>query len=91
MENSKYTGGEWKVIPYNGYQQCIGTTNYTIAHTTIALEEKDKIQAEANAKLMAASKDLLEALIDLKAKVNLDLIPESTANLITNAIDKATK
>lgn len=66
MENSKHTGGEWKVIPYNGYQQCIGTTNYTIAHTTIALEEKDKIQAEANAKLMAAAPDMLKALINAK-------------------------
>jgi hypothetical protein len=90
MENSKHTKGEWKVSNIAPqYQLAIGTDKYTIAYTTLDLEKTGV--GLANAKLMAASKDLLEALIDLKAKVNLDLIPESTANLITNAIDKATK
>ncbi len=88
---TKHTPGEWKVIPYNGYQKCIGTDKYTICHTTIALEDKDKVQAEANAKLIAAAPDLLAAALQIKNEIDTEGLLQGSYEKLLEAIEKATK
>lgn len=94
---TKHTKGEWKynvskkdaiqVIMPNGNTLHLGY----IYEDDCGLPTCCRVEEHANAKLISAAPDLLEALIDLKSKINLDLIPESTASLIINAINKATK
>lgn len=83
METSKHTEGEWKVeaknlIKCNGEQ--IGSANSMLD------------EYEANAKLMAASTDILEALIEARKVIRLyETTNVLLLNKIDNAIKKATK
>lgn len=82
METSKHTEGEWKVeaknlIKCNGEQ--IGSANSMLD------------EYEANAKVMAASTDMLEALIEARKWAEDYGMNKDVYNQINNAINKATK
>jgi hypothetical protein len=90
MENSKHTEGEWKAFSPTSnrlYNVPIGTDDITVAIVFTEIEEKTW---RANAKLIAASPDLLEALIEVRKHMTAH-IPEKVFDLIDKAIDKATK
>lgn len=66
MENFKGTPGEWKSalnMELTGFRKII-TNEKTICVLT-ATDFKTDIEFEANAKVMAASKDMLKALIEI--------------------------
>ena len=86
---TKHTKGEWTTqeCSSGGLIVCLGDQKDWSA-------QRVQIANEANAKLIAAAADLLEALIVAKAILNLayplfDEWPESI--LINKAIEKATK
>ncbi len=91
MENLKYTKGNWEysvkeqvheinevnIMCNGGYILCEGTSF------------KSKEETLANVKLMAAAKDLLEAL--KCAYLNCNNLTKEADDLIKSAIEKATK
>jgi sensor histidine kinase regulating citrate/malate metabolism len=93
MEKLKYTKGEWKLLRYKPqFQHAIGTDKITIAYTSIVIDDKLKEEALADAKLIAASPELLEALIEAKKELEYhNWQNTNTYNKIINAINKATK
>lgn len=84
MKNLKRTKGEWTIQGKN----LIKCNNEQIGSANSMLDEY-----EANAKLMAAAPDMLEALIDLDSLINsLGLnLPSEFLIKYQNAIKKATK
>ena len=91
----KGTKGEWQSREMSeGF--CVGLKQYNVLHFVNCWDKgigglKSTEEAEANAKLIAAAPDLLEALQDLVSHVRLDLLPRTTADKITQAIEKALK
>ncbi len=72
MENLKITKGEWKLSKKAGTDDLarIKDSNGNIIADCFWLgEDRSKEEAEANAKLMAASKDLLEALYGIQSDI----------------------
>lgn len=95
---TKHTKGEWFYFKNNDRLKVASKLNYT--ETTLAevfaAEEDDNCTDEANAKLIAAAPDLLEALINICKKVEFcSLDGKSTFRdeyqSAINAINKATK
>lgn len=99
MENFKGTKGEWLYKPFeqssNGYinvytkggsitvYECRCITDKTDKEEVASIIE----EAEANAKLIAASKDLLEALVKTQEWLKDTNLPQLV--MINNAINKA--
>ena len=91
MEEMKHTPGPWRIgtAPPNG-EQTIGTIRgmmVAVATTGVGMEE----ETLANARLMAASPELLESLQDmlvLQAGISAD--PQDTLQRARDAIVKAT-
>lgn len=82
---SKHTQGEWKVERI--YKNPFSIDTLYIINTGVPQSIKE---SEANAKLIAAAPELLEALIEVRQHMTAH-IPEKIFDLIDNAIDKATK
>jgi len=86
--NSTHTQGEWES------EQILGATDIVSGSIRIALINHNSTptleEAKANAKLIAAAPDLLEALI--KISISLEQLPckQSDYNMVLNAINKAT-
>lgn len=90
MEKLKHTPGPWKSID-------VTSENTAVYHRIDAGEIaigfagiyklKDKSQSEANAKLIAAAPDLLEALLNIENDAGT--IPESIWKMRNDAIKKA--
>lgn len=91
MENLKHTKGEWEITPNkllivkSGTLDIISDCDTTDVETSLT-----KSESEANAKLIAAAPNLLEALIEARKHMTAH-IPEHIFDLIDNAINKATK
>lgn len=89
-----HTHGEWKVKQTFIYDS-VGVIATTYVNTKIVFKE-----AEANAKLIAAAPELLEALIEAEKKLNSiltvcsenpsQMLQDVTYQKIINAIKKAT-
>jgi hypothetical protein len=94
MENLKHTKGEWQPFMDNGELYVTAeNTRQSICKLPIKYSH-----SEANAKLIAASPDLLEALINLKETIEgigwdgyYNNIVKEALNKTDNAINKATK
>ena len=89
MENLKHTKGEWEVDGNGIFPKGL-SSNIAIVQSRVTNEE-----SEANAKLIAAAPELLEALMSTRM-LNLHLYEEGTIGHrvyteINNAINKATK
>lgn len=70
------TKGEWEVIGQRPLcEYVIGRENYTVAFTSIieGASEGEKEVAEANAQLIAAAPELLEALQELEEHCRLSI------------------
>jgi predicted nucleotidyltransferase len=76
----KHTPGPWQAVEYGGYFM-LQTTEFYSDIDDVLDREKDK-NAEHNAKLAAASPELLEALIDL-------LDAQSLKKPLIDSIEKA--
>jgi len=90
---TKHTQGEWiKKSPKNRVIQITNKENLIICEIDILINKVTPTPsaAEANAKLIAAAPDLLEALIDL-AKFCKENNTGVELELAENAINKATK
>lgn len=91
---TKYTEGEWEARGNFVYKI---NTSHTIAN--VITYDNNQIESKANAKVIAASKDLLEALISLVKKYEFNLNASQKKNIhldeeynnSINAINKATK
>jgi len=106
MENTKYTKGEWVInkqasntVQVKGTNRSIASTGgYSVNGTDAELIYNENI---ANAKLISASPDLLEVLIEVRSKIQyeqgLNKLSKSGKDwsvelgLINTAINKATK
>jgi len=85
MEN-KHTKGEWEVTQMlnviskeNGKMICATQSNM------------HSLEIEANAKLIAAAPDLLEAALQIKNEIDTDGLLQGSYEKLLEAIDKATK
>jgi hypothetical protein len=93
----KGTKGEWKAIRNASYWEVANRENnqslaiavHNFDYREHGVQLSDDKTAEANAKLIAASKDLLEALIELKRWVVDTHIASEALNNANKAIDKA--
>ena len=100
MENLKHTKGEWYYVDGND-SSCevnVGETVVSICRweKNSGIMSINREEMEANAKIISAAPDLLEALIEAKELIgNFRLkIPVPTQDVwekIDNAINKATK
>jgi hypothetical protein len=86
MSEMKWTPGPWRVDPdlflFRGYTQITGANHYGLAQVVTRMEDEDESDEytatlEANARLIASSPDLYDAL--QAAFEYLDAIPETTA------------
>jgi hypothetical protein len=68
MKDNKYTPGPWFAVEYAGYFNIQSQDGYGEKYNLLDREEDEN--AEANAKLIAASPDLLEALQDVMAQMS---------------------
>jgi len=86
MENLKHTTGEWESSEYAYY--LVRCNNSLIANVNSS--HRDSI---ANAKLIAAAPDLINALIEARDLIRREGYGEKHLTLVTinNAINKATK
>ena len=86
---SKHTKGEWTAT-----QTSISDSNGVIATTYVNTAKRyiGKQEAEANAKLIAAAPELLEALITIRDYSNaFNECPPKMKDFIINALNKATQ
>ena len=86
---NKYSQGEWRFM--RTYYGCEVWTGDRLA---FAYEKHPDAENIANARLMAASKDLLEALQDLLLEAEVNSSPKTIQELVSitkanTAIDKA--
>jgi hypothetical protein len=89
MKDNKYTPGPWFAVEYAGYFNIQSQDGYGEKYNLLDREEDEN--AEANAKLIAASPDLLEACIEALKEMEFHNWHNSkTGNLIRSAINKAT-
>ena len=93
---TKHTQGKWELSHGANTFPTIGSVELHQAIATVHKIEKVKgfcEEAEANAKLIAAAPELLEALIRVIEDREFDnnSIPQSTINKVKNAIKKATE
>lgn len=65
---TKHTKGEWKIDPYNKYSIIDSTTSGFEALVAQANGKKEE-ERIANAKLIAAAPELLEALIESREQI----------------------
>ena len=67
---SKHTPGPWHIKPYRNFRKCIWasfeTNPYPLAHVPVMGHQK---HVDANARLIAAAPELLEALKDLAQSI----------------------
>lgn len=59
---TKHTQGEWNAVEYAGFWIIKTENYYDSGYDVLSCEEVGEREAEANAKLIAAAPDLLEAL-----------------------------
>jgi len=99
----KGTKGEWKVTKSNTHESKVATDKYRIAgvkhyykQINHVLLEPSKEEGQANAQLIAAAPELLEALIIAKKALDAELkkggilgITNGEYNAIEQAINKA--
>ena len=90
MPDTKHTPGPWKVIPYtnqHGVETTAISSDDDMRNITYALPYNSP-QAEANARLIAAAPDLLEALKYARRFLKPD---QADLDFIDSAIAKATQ
>jgi hypothetical protein len=90
MENLKHTKGQWAVM--------YSTSHHDYQTFEVAMKNPTFEQKEANAQLIEAAPDLLEALINLIETVeNISIdgyyndVVNKSLDIAVNAINKATK
>lgn len=98
---TQHTKGEWAVTPNGEWVGTLGKGKAPICKITNAFLEPT--EAKANAKLIAAAPDMLEALLLIKSRLNTLIISEEIGeqsslykmlygnNELNTAIEKATK
>lgn len=87
----KHTQGEWKVSKESNFNQNVECNGVNVAQINrVNGTDGDEIEL-ANAKLIAASPNLLKALIKAQKDLEQGIILPSTERLIKEAIEKATK
>lgn len=98
MKNLKHTKGEWGIEtqpltrPKDCKQYYITANNGSLLIAEFKRSNHLKEEAEANAKIIAAGPDMLEALVELKKDLEYHGRTNSTTYLKTVlAINKATK
>ncbi len=85
---SKHTPGEWKTFDFDGDQIMISSPDELVA--VVYAFDRKKEEGEANARLMAASKDLLAACNQAFSEIPFgDKLLTKTANMLAGAIAKA--
>lgn len=89
---TKHTKGEWKLMerPSN-ISNSIGVESNGERHTRLEDYTNNKDEAAANAKLIAAAPELLEALMNLTNTCQKYFRDEFKLDEATNAIKKATE
>lgn len=89
---TKHTKGEWQVDRRALLRVCVN--DMTIANCGGAVSNDSLEEAQANAKLIAAAPELLEALVGLRSFINeltFDYPGDELIIMVDNAIKKATE
>ena len=93
MKTNKFTKGEWSILPRNEQHKWFSITSEKgiIARTFYGEREPSVSmqEAKANAKLISAAHELLEALMSIENDNNS--IPKAIWDLRNSAIKKATE